>query len=393
MASARPPGLLAALATCVLIAGPALAADPAWKLKAVYTADILGAVAGDAAHAGRVLDNLDLMLDGDLEKAAGWRGATFHLYVLNNSGGRPNEIVGTLQGVDNIEVEHARLRLYELWVEQRFPDDRASVRAGLYDLSSEFYSLKAAQLLLAPQFGTGSEFAFTGPNGPSIFPATSLAVRLKVGGKTGPFVQAAVLGADAGTLNELNDLSLGLDDGAILIGEAGVHGDRRVSVGAWAYTRSQPELNAAGPAGEPQRAKPYGAYVLTEDTLWRSADHRHVSAFLAAGVSDGRTTPFTGGWQAGLLMRGVLASRPHSAASIGLQQAFLSNQGRRSVRDAGGDPATAESGVEITYSDSFGRLSIQPDLQLIRRPGGDRSRDLVLVAAVRFTLMLHQTGE
>ena len=82
MASARPPGLLAALATCVLSAGPALAAEPAWKVKAVYTADIAGAVAGDAEHAGRLLDNLDLTLDGDLERTAGWRG------------GRPNEIVG-----------------------------------------------------------------------------------------------------------------------------------------------------------------------------------------------------------------------------------------------------------------------------------------------------------
>jgi len=389
MRSARPPGLGAAVAACVLSASPALAADPAWKLKAVYTADVVGAVAGDAVHAGRLLDNLDLKLDGDLEKAAGWRGASLHVYVLNNSGGRPNEFIGTLQGVDNIEVKHARLRLFELWIEQRFAGDLASVRAGLYDLSSEFYTMKAAQLLLAPQFGTGSEFAATGPNGPSIFPATSLAVRLKAGRKTGAYVQAAVLGARAGTLNELNHLSLGLDDGAIVIAEGGVQGRRRLALGAWAYTRSQPELQAKGADGAPERATPYGAYLVSEDTLWRSGSDRKLAAFFSAGVSDGRTTPFTGGWQAGLWAQGVARGRPKSAASIGLQQAFVSDQGRRSVRAGGGAPATAESGLEITYADTFGRLSIQPDLQLIRHPGGDRSRDLALVAALRFILVLH----
>jgi porin len=389
MASTCPASLCAALAICLLGGTPARAADPSWRLNAVYTADVVGAVAGDAKHAGRVLDNLDLILDGDLEKAAGWRGASFHLYVLNNSGGRPNEIIDTLQGVDSIEVEHARLRLYELWVEQRFAGDLASVRTGLYDLGSEFYTMAAAQLLLAPQFGAGSEFAETGPNGPSMFPATSLAVRLKAGGETGAYVQGAIVGADAGTLNELNHLSLGLDQGAIVIAEIGVQGDRRLSLGAWAYTRGQPELQATDADGAPRRAKPYGVYVLAENTLWRGGrERRRVSGFLAAGVSDGRTTPFSGGWQAGLLARAVLPGRPHSAASIGLQQAFLSPQGRRAVRDSGGDPATAESGLEITYSDSVGRLSIQPDLQLIRRPGGDRRRDLALVAALRFTLVL-----
>ena len=388
MASTRRLGPVAVLAGWVLSAGPALAADPAWKLKAVYTADVAGAAAGDAKHAGRVLDNLDIMLDGDLEKAVGWQGANLHLYVLNNSGGRPNEIIGTLQGVDNIEVEHARLRLFELWIEQSFASDQASVRAGLYDLSSEFYTMKAAQLLLAPQFGTGSEFAATGPNGPSIFPQTSLAVRLKAGGDTGPFAQAAVLGARAGELNELNHLSLGLDDGAIVIAEAGVQGRRRLSVGAWAYTRGQPELHATGPDGAPQRARPYGAYLLAEGALWRGDADRKVSAFFAGGISDGRTTPFAGGWQAGLLARGVMPGRPKSAASIGLQQAFLSGQGRRSARDAGLDPATAESGVEVTYADTFGRLTVQPDLQLIHRPGGDRSRDIALVAALRLILVL-----
>ena len=98
--------------------------------------------------------------------------------MLNNSGGAPNDVAGTLQGVDNIEVRTPRLRLFELWLEQSLGP--ASVRAGLYNLNSEFYADDAAGQLLAPAFGIGSELAATGPNGPSIFPSTALGVRLNV---------------------------------------------------------------------------------------------------------------------------------------------------------------------------------------------------------------------
>lgn len=390
MKSARRLGLLAALATCALSATPALAAEaPAWSYQLVYTADIAGAVAGDAKKAGRYLDNIDLIFDGDLEKALGWRGASAHLYVLNNSGGRPNDVAGTLQGVDNIEVDRARLRLYELWVEQKFAGDRASVRAGLYDLNSEFYSTDASGLLIAPPFGIGSEFASTGPNGPSIFPLTALAVRLKVGQETGPYVQAAILSAHAGALSDPEHLVPGLDRGAIAIAEAGYRGPAHVSLGGWTYTRRQDDLNALTPEGEPQKTRAYGGYLLAERQVWASGDDHKLSAFFRAGASDGHTTPFSGGWQAGLLAEGVTPGRPKSSASIGVEQAFLSPAARKAARGMGGDPSTAEDSVEATYSDTFGRLSIQPDLQLIHRPGGDRSRDLALVAAMRFTLVLH----
>ena len=128
-----------------------------WTHDVVYTADVIGPVQGGVAKAGRYLDNLDITLDGDLERAVGWKGATVHAYVLNNMGGRPNDVAATLQGVDNIEVSRERLRLYELWIEQSLAGGAASVRAGLYDLNSEFYATGASDLLIAPPFGIGSE--------------------------------------------------------------------------------------------------------------------------------------------------------------------------------------------------------------------------------------------
>lgn len=361
---------------------------PIWSHDVVYTADAIGPVQGGISKSGRYLDNLDVTLDGDLERAVGWKGATVHAYVLNNMGGRPNDVVGTLQGVDNIEVARARLRLYELWIEQSLAGGAASIRAGLYDLNSEFYTTEASDLLIAPPFGIGSELASTGPNGPSIFPLTAMAVRVRAGGETGGYAQAAVLSAKAGAFDAPGDLQRGLDRGAILIGEAGHSGRVRLAAGAWTYTDRQEDVRDLTAAGDPDRSSAYGGYVLGEGRIFGEDDASRGSAFVRLGLSDGDTSPFRGGWQAGLRWDQVVASRPDSAFSIGLHQGWLSKKYRTNMRDTGAAPSKAESGLEITYSDTIGRLTLQPDLQFVRHPGGERSRKTAIVAGMRVSIDL-----
>lgn len=362
--------------------------SPVWSHDVVYTADLIGPVQGGAAKAGRYLDNLDVTLDGDLERAIGWKGAKLYAYVLNNMGGRPNDVAGTLQGVDNIEVSRARLRLYELWIEQSLAGGAASIRAGLYDLNSEFYATDSSSQLIAPPFGIGSELASTGPNGPSIFPLTAMAVRVRAGGETGGYAQAAVVSAKAGAFEAPGDLQGGLDRGAILIGEAGHSGRVRLAAGAWTYTDRQGDVRDVTATGDPERSPAYGAYVLGEGRIFGEDDAPRGSAFVRLGLSDGDTSPFRGGWQAGLRWDQVVAGRPDSAFSIGLHQGWLSKKYRANIRDAGAAPGKAESGLEITYSDTIGRLTVQPDLQFVHHPGGERGRKTAIVAGMRFTIDL-----
>lgn len=366
------------------------AGQGAWTHEVTYTADVAGTVHGGTAHAGRALDNLDVIVDGDLEKLVGWRGATVHGYLLNNSGGAPNDLAGTLQGIDNIEVARPRARLYELWVQSKFADDHGSVLAGLYDLNSEFYSTEASGLLLAPPFGIGSEFASTGPNGPSIFPSTALAVRARIEGGKGAYLQAAALNAHAGTVGDPDGPSTSFDNGALIIAEAGFGDSWRLAAGGWFYTERQPDLRALDANGDPALSKARGGYVLAEYPFVDGGESgRSVRGFARLGFSDGDTTPFSSGWQAGVLVERVFASRPESAFSIGVEQGRLSSKQRANTLDAGVTPADAESSVEITYSDKVApRVSLQPDLQVIRRAGGDRDAGTVVVAALRLTINL-----
>jgi porin len=378
-----------------LATGPAALAQSqagqgAWTHEVTYTADVAGTVRGGTAHAGRALDNLDIVVDGDLEALVGWRGATVHGYLLNNSGGAPNDLAGTLQGVDNIEVGRPRARLYELWLQARFAGDTGSVLAGLYDLNSEFYSTQASGLLLAPPFGIGSEIASTGPNGPSIFPSTALAVRARVEGGQGTYVQGAVLNAQAGTVGDPDGPSTKFDNGALVIGEAGIGDSWRVAVGGWAYTERQPDLRDLDVNGDPALSRARGGYLLAEYPFVDGGETgRSVRGFARLGLSDGDTTPFGSGWQAGVLVEKVFASRPDSAFSIGLEQGVLSSKQRANARDAGVTPAQAESSVEVTYSDKVApRVTLQPDLQVIRRAGGDQDARDVVVLALRLTVDL-----
>jgi porin len=375
-------------AAAVSIPAAAHAEDsPTWSHQLTYTADVTGALQGGEARAGRVLDNIDLILEGDLEKAIGWRDTKVHAYVLNNSGGRPNDIVRSLQGVDNIEVAQPRLRLYEAWVEHGF--GAVSALAGLYNLNSEFYTTDTSGLLIAPPFGIGSELASTGPNGPSIFPLTALAVRFKTTAEKGAYAEAAVLSAHSGTIGQSDQLQLGMDNGALVIGEAGWRGPGRVAVGLWGYTEAQDDIRDTTPDGSPERRRSQGVYVLAEGPLKTWTSGAELSGFLRAGRGDGDTSPYDGGWQAGVKLEHVVPGRPKAAFSAGVQQGYLSRKQRANGADEGRDIGPTESGVELVYADSIGRVSFRPDLQFIFHPEGDRARDTAVVGALRLIIDLN----
>ncbi len=370
---------------CVF-AGAAVAQEPAELARPVqfslsYTADVTGVVDGGLARRGRFLDNLDLVMDVDLERAMNWRGASAHVDVLNNSGGIPNDDAGTLQGVDNIEVPSQRLRLFEAWVEQSFGD--SSLRLGLYDLNSEFYANDSAGLLIAPAFGIGSEVAATGSNGPSIFPSTALAARYHAQFHDDYFFRAAVLNADAGVLGDPGGVDISFDGGVLLIAEGGVEGARKLAFGAWRYSERQDNIR------EPSQDIAQGVYFVFEQPLNDPDGERATRAFLRAGVSDGETTPFAGGWQAGVLIERVTAGRPDSVFSFGFNQAILSDGYRQNQIDLGAPISRTELQIEITYADKIlPQVTLQPDLQWIRRPSGDRSIEDALVAGVRVSVEL-----
>lgn len=376
--------LLSCALTCAL-ASPAHA-EPAVVIDAAYKAEAMAVVDGGLSRGTRLLDNLDIVVDADLDRLVGWGGARGRLYFLSNQRGAPNALAGTVQGVSNIEVADDRAKLYEAWIEQDLAGGRAALLLGLADLNSDFYANDASGLLLAPAFGIGSELGATGPNGPSIFPSTALTARLRVSPTEQSYVQAALINARAGVPGDPGGVDFGFDDGALAIAEAGVTGRGKIALGYWRYTERQDDIRALGPAGDPLPRIAQGAYLLAERRLMGASDGPGLDGFVRLGLSDGKTTPFRGGWQAGLLFGGIVPGRPESQLSIGVHQAWLSRGYRANALDVGEDLAAAETGFELTYSDRIlPFLTIQPDIQYVLDPAGERAVEDALVIGLRLT--------
>lgn len=340
-----------------------------------YVIDLIGVAAGGEARQTDILDNLELTADADLSRLVGWRGAKARVHLLSNQGRAINDAAGTLQGIDNIEVPDGRIKLYEAWIEQAFAGGRAALLVGLADLNADFYQNDGAAILMAPAFGVGSELAATGPNGPSIFPSTALMARLNVTIGTSGYARAAVVNARAGVLGDQYGVDLTMHDGALLIAEAGTTRGGKLAVGLWRYTRRQDDIRVIDVDGNPVHRAAMGAYLLVDQHI-AGGDAHALSLFLRAGLSEGKTTPFRGGFQIGAHIRGVVPGRPEGRLSFGLAHGLLSNGYRANVADTGERAASAENGIEITYQDRLAPfLTIQPDLQYIRRActeGGDR---------------------
>lgn len=354
---------------------------PGVEADAVYTADYVTPLSGASAQKAAVLDNLLISLNVDLQRFANLSGGKFYVSLLSNSGGTPNDHVGTLQGVDNIEVAEQGARLFQAWLEADLV--HINWRAGLYDLNSEFYSNESAGLLLAPPFGIGSELAATGVNGPAIFPSTALALRARLPISDDVDAKFAIVNAHAGVPGDPSGVDLSFDNGELLIAELTHNGSLHASVGAWEYTDRQPDIRSAS-----VRQHAYGAYLTLEQRVWGDETSvANATAFARVGISDGDTTPYSGGWQAGLLFAHVLAQRPDSQASVGIYQGRLDAKERANMADAGVRASTAESGVEVTFSDQLTPwLRVQPDLQLVLDPAGDRDRKDAWVAGLRIAI-------
>ncbi|CAN5886992.1 carbohydrate porin [soil metagenome] len=360
--------------------------NPPLTLGLTYQLDTVGTLRGGLERGSGVLDNLTLSAFADLDRMVGWKGGSAQFDLISTGGDTPSALAGALQGVDGIEVTAHRLRLYQAWIEQDLAGGRANLRLGFSDVSGEFAGADASGLLLNPSFGMAPDFAASGA---SAFPSTSIGARLRLAPSDHTYVQAAVVNARTGVPGDEGGADFSFADGEVVMVEAGATGRGKIAVGAWRMTSKQDDLAELDPSGQPLRRTAQGAYLLVEQPL-SVGQTRATTAFLRAGLADGRTSPFRGSLQAGLLVTPVFAVRPDSSLTIGVTYAALS-QAYRDASVLAGAPSSdhGETVLEIAYSDQIAsKVRLQPDLQWVHRPGGDGQIKDALVATLRLELAL-----
>jgi len=105
-----------------------------------YTGEVFGNASGGIGRETVFEERFDAYVKADLGKLIGAKGLSFYVSEtqINGTGGIRRDTVPSLATLSNIEAVPAT-RLFELYLEQKFADDKASLRVGQFAADTEFF--------------------------------------------------------------------------------------------------------------------------------------------------------------------------------------------------------------------------------------------------------------
>ena len=371
-----------ATCTAVLAAALTVGNSQAGTLEAVYTADWLRNMDGGLRQDDAYLQRVDVVFETQIESVLGTAPATIFANVMYTDDTTFSDtIVGDAQVVSNIDTTDA-LRLFELWYEQSF--GQLSARFGLYAVDSEFDVTETAQLFLNSSQGTGGDFAQSGLNGPSIFPVTSLALRLDWQFSSAAGLRYAILDGVPGDPDDPDRtrIDLGNGDGALhLLEFNSTFNDRlRLGLGYWRYSADFDYIDRQDALGNTLRGDGNdGWYVIGEGPVFNNDAGSKVNAFLRYGQADDAFNDFSS-----YLGAGFVVDAPFGQADAQLGFAIASVQAGDPLRRAAPATDSRETILELTYSFPVTDwLRLQPDIQYVFDPGVDPTVSDAWVLGIR----------
>lgn len=362
-----------------------------YELEAVYSALPWYNTSGGLETGFVYMDNVDVTAKINFDQVFNLKdNLSLFIYGLGNHGDRATDLMGDFQVASNIEAVKA-WRLFEFWIQQNFIDDRISVLVGLYDLNSEFDVLRPGTLFINSSFGIGAEYAQSGQNGPSIFPISSLGIRIAtfVGNRTR--IRLAVLDAVPGdpTRLESNEIQLRSQEGALIAGEISIYTGTdfadnnrniersyvtrrrkvgrehdvykkdKVNIGGWFYTSEFEEINGQGSS----RGN-FGIYVGSQKYFPIGGDEDYIALFARYGVANDKFNRL-----GSALSGGLLVSNPITNIDDNFGLAFSSGFNGSEFQEVQNSNETTETVIEFTYSlPLMPWLLLQPDVQYVINP-------------------------
>jgi len=392
-------------------------------VETVNTIDVLTPVSGGIRHNTATAGDLDLLLTIDGEKILGLKSSTFFVYGLGLYGEDPSRNVGDAQTVSSLEAPNT-WKLFEAWYQQNFFQERVSMLAGLYDVTSEFDVIRASsELFLNSSFGTGAEFAASGKNGPSTFPSTSLALRGQAILNDSVVVRGVIADGVPGDPDNPDGTQVMLQgkDGLLWGAEFSYYtfpkkrkkGDRKevlskrryrvnfqrvgraapmeyegkYALGVWGYTTELEDASEVDGSGNPiRRDGTFGFYGLGEQQVYRETDDptQGLTLFARAGWADPRVNRFSQYYGGGAVYRGLFPGRPFDELGIGVAVAVNGSHYEQAQRSAAIPVDHTETAFELAYGINVAEaFLIQPDIQYVMNPGTNPSVANAFVLGIR----------
>ncbi|MCK9211643.1 MAG: carbohydrate porin [Ignavibacteriaceae bacterium] len=366
----------------------------------VYKGEMFSNIYGGIDRATTTLDNIDVILLANLGKSFGWENTNFLIHFLGNSGAAPNELVGASQGISNIEATPT-WKLYQFLIEKKFFEEQFSIATGLYDLNSEFDVRETSCIFINPSHGIGAEIAKSGLNGPSIFPTTSVAVRLKFESESGNYIQTAILDGVPGDPKNPYGTHIIFDrnEGLLLIAELGIvkseneQLNSKIAFGAWTYTSNFDKNNFEGGSKNIiSLKKNYGFYLTAEKLLAANFENlnKNLSGFLRIGYANKITNPIDFYFGAGFKCRCLFSGRDEDELGVAFALSHNSSVFRNTTAMLEDMIIKSyEINLEATYSFHLTQwLKIQPDIQYIINPAYCSKSKTAFVMGSRIQLII-----
>jgi porin len=316
----------------------------------------------------------DLVLTLDTETAGWWRGGTLVVDLQSARGGDLSECVGDVQGVSNI-VGPPRTRLAEYHLVQELADGKLRVKLGKQDANADFVVSEGGGEFVNSSFGLMPTVPLPTYPAPALGAMAAWSAHNRVTVAAGVWDGAPAVGS--GCLETAFDgaggtvSAVGLEVAAF--GDSVLPGTYRV--GVWRHSEVEVAVTGKAP-GSGETGAAAGLYLTADQELWARGERR-LAVFGQAGWGETDRSAVSRYLGGGLTMRAPFAQRPADVVGLAVAHAHIGDLERP-------DPSsTSEVVVELFYRLPLaGWMTISPDLQWVRRPGGDRDRS-ALVAGLR----------
>ncbi len=330
-----------------------------------YVGELQNNVAGGIRTGGVYIGRFEGIVEVDLAKLAGLKGLTFHANAFQINGkGLTGDYVGSLAATSYLEAR-ATTRLSELWLEQKFASDKASLRFGQLAADAEFFGSSYANQFINGAFGVPLSFSANVPSGGATYPFATPGVRLKIDPDANTSLLAAVFNGDpAGPVDGPGDpqsrnrfgLNFRVQDAPLAIGEAQFRANqdkgaaglaRSVKVGVWKHFGRFDDqrfgndgLSLASPAsnGQPHRLSgDWGLYGIVDQQIWRPSTgeaDKGVGVFARAMGAPSDRNLIDLYLDTGIVFAGMIPQRPDDVLSFGAAYTRISSAARQLDADA-----------------------------------------------------------
>jgi porin len=378
----------------------------------VYTHDILGNLRGGVRQGLVDQGKLEYNMAFDFEKLTGWHGLTFYtnMFGIHNTGRFRRDFVGGINTIAAIEA-NSTVRLSEVWLEQKFWDDKASLRVGQLAADVEFFFSVLSFPFLQSDWATIT--ALNLPSGGPAYPLSTPGVRLKIDPAPNVSMLLAVFNGDPAGPPPPDDeqvrnrygLNFRVQDPPFIIAETQFRANqgkqdtglaRGLKLGAWAHIDKFADQRIAndftlladpGGSGQPLlRRGNSGVYAVIEQQLYRPQDgapDSGVSVFSRISASPSDRNPIDFYVDGGIVFSGMVPGRPDDKFGASAMFARFSDSARAFDRDViafTGLPGVVrdfEANLEINYMyHVIPGWTVQPVFTYVWHPSGEAARSV-----------------